>query len=166
MPNAIFQLDTNQVLNDFEARIRRLESYSPATINTSLFLNVATANGTPASAMGLTAGSWTTAHSLGFTLTAQQTVLCIVPLSWVGNGGTANYVNARLAVDGNAYGAQYSQTNGSGYASATLVLSAPHLAAGSHTLTVDYTLNAGSGTTVTENHATWNVQMDVWNIGA
>lgn len=163
MPNAIFQLDEGQILNDLESRVRRLETYNYNLNSNSVLLTLAasaslTGGGFPFSA------TWAQAYSLNFTLSAKQTVLCIYQQSYYPSGGTASYcyVGQNINATGGPLGAIGACTNGVGVANANLMVRAASLAAGTYTWYGLYRHDAGGATTY---NTFGNPQVDIYIIG-
>ncbi len=179
MPAGYLPPDTTSVLDDIQQRLRRLESgmarslaLVPVTVATPVAMSLlASAAPTPAFNQPFR-GTWTALNNgCPFTVPAGgATILAFMTTSWVGNGGTANYINLTSAIllsDGVTIvtsGGQGSATNGAGYANCTLPI-ATVLAAGNYIACLLYSMNAGAVTTVSENHGAWSPQYDVYMLG-
>ena len=167
MPGWISPDDVGSVLYDIQARLRRLESYNAAPINSPLMQQVlATGHGAITSPNTTT---FTTVWSSSFTLAMQQSVLVFASLSDVSNTGASpnsNYQYLGLRIDGSAGPGNYYTgavtTVGEGVQPVFLMAIGKNLAPGTHTVYLDYAFDAAGNTTSTVN----NMAMYGFIIGA
>ena len=163
MPNAIFQLDESQILNDHEARLRRLETCNPLAVSGSgaiMTQIVAAAHG------NITSPNTTTFTNLNlnsFTLSSPATVLAFTSFSVVSNTGVApnsNYQYLGFRIDGTSGPGNYYTgavpTVGSGQNPCFLMAVGHSLAPGLHGIYLDYAFDvAGNTTSTVGNVATY-----------